>query len=263
MTLPVSPAMEAALAAPPGAEVSAPSPVLPAASEESVPASPEEGEPAAAVPAPAAVPADYVPKTEFDALKKQADELAAWRAEQQQKQQEASQQQVSERSAAFRQQLKEEVGGYYRADGQPLSEDDRNLLMSGMEALVQLRSPEFHQSMAAHVQKFNEFERTAHAFELLKTFPPNTTLATLLTHFQAIEQFPDAERRKWAAEELRRQQYETNRQKQTSSGAERTEGGAGAQVTGDAMTRYREALQRGAPLPDSAEIDRLTARYLR
>ena len=201
-----------------------------------------------------APPSDLIPRTEFDAIKKQAEELATWKAELERRAQEVTQQQQT-------QQVTDTLGNvekYFTDYGVPA--DDAKFFREIVRSALWMQSPEFTQRN----QHYVELQQQAHAWELLKSFPPNTTLKTLLEHEAEIGKYPDKERREWAAQQRKAQVLAANQQARQQTGAERVErGGGGTPSYGSPRERYLEALKKGDKSAFSKqEIDRMTAAYL-
>lgn len=221
---------------------------------------------------------DYVPKAEFEALKKQAEELAAWRAEQQQREQAAQQQQTQQQQRQMVSAIEERVRSY-NTTGVP--DEDIPILQQALTRFAQQNSAEFQQQLRQTMDYVSgleaakgELERGQSARKIvLEHLAP--TLFSNMTPAQVLRQLNEWETellsfkqgtevmeslaKRWASDRIR-----ANGAARQASGAEATErGGTSFGGGGNPMARYKEALRKGGPLPSPQEIDRITAAYLR
>lgn len=240
------------------------------------PAPPEEQEPAAAAAAEAPTTEtpsqDFVPRAEFEAIKKQAEELAAWRAQQEAERQSAVQQQTQAQKQAIRQQIEAHIKANYA------EEADVPVITTALETYMQFKSPEFQQALQAHAQQYTTYERTHAARALIlehlaptipayiapgQPTPPQLVLKLLadweteLLSFGQGKEVMASLAKRWAQDRIT-----ANGEARRASGAEATERGSTTFGGGASpVARYKEALRTGKPLPSAAEIDRLTAGF--
>lgn len=133
---------------------------------------------------PSAPPADYVPKSEYDALQERFAAIEQQFTAISTKETEAQRVAAETQRTAARQELTKRLTDY----GHTLEEAD--LYTTGVETLAHIRSPQFQQQIKDHVAQYTEYERTIAADKLVyEHLVP--TISSNMTPGQAIKLMQD------------------------------------------------------------------------
>lgn len=217
-------------------------------------------------------PTDFVPKAEFEALKKQAEELAAWRTAQETEKQEAQRAQATQQQT----EILDNIGTYFKQfEPYGMDKDDAEFFTGVAKRIMTIDSPEFQQTLRAVSEQHAALERERDAREVVKTHLRHV-LSSNLTPAQAVAQLDKWEMellsfgqgkqvmeslaKRWASDRIA-----INGQKRLESGAEATERGGGFSGGGKSnFVRYQEQLRTGAPITfTNAEINQMMAERYR